>query len=933
MKWWVTLFLAITFLTSCSLDDDSFSIRSTRVESNVDESHEGLLLIHAKGGFVTLGTKLSSSRYTERPKMGVRFDYDFSIGKHEVTHDEFSSYATDSWGSFSKAELKNRPVTDVTYYDVVLYANARSKAEGYDTAYTYTSVVMDEDAHCVKMENLVFNPDVDAYRLPTEAEWMLVATQEWDVEKAWTMENSMNHIHDVCTKGESRLGICDIAGNALEWVNDWLGIYKDTVVYNYAGNPDGALNGERVVKGGSYITQKENVNYYSRGDVYSVTSASRAVYVGFRIAFGRIPDAVWLSNDGISVENRLIPKIAVNKVRSLVGTIRSKLVFRNDMTGNLAFVDYSYAPHMVFEIQDTLNCFHPDISPDGSKIAFSTGSEGISGESFVYVRSLTVSGDSLIKLDVKNASIPRWRVLPDGSTVIVYVTDSGNNTDESKFKTQSTWQVPFSENKFGTPVKLFDGAYHGGISYDNQLAVSGARLLRARIADSAGTVEDGSALDTVWYDGRQACNVSLSPDSSKRTLFLDFGDKVGQTFVGQNYGVHERILIADSTGKLIGSVGAPKGYSFDHSEWALGGYHKLRTDKQNLIVATLANNNGAHSKIVLVNLLDSTVTDLVEGEEIWHPTFWVEKGSLIEDEKVFALNSDSAAIYFEGPDATLLSSKMNVFWYKCDYLKVVALGSSRMSMGFVANDISYGAAFNMATIPSDMDVSHYVAMNYILDHSKKLKFLIVGVDLDLWGESENYNIKKNLQSIPGYYYDRSHNFWKDEGHEAMKTLSKYFVRENSHLRFISQKMGWIEYDEVCSWNEGHFGYMALVADSNWSNSDVFVETAFKKLTEIVEKAKEKDVVVLGVIFPQSPYFKKTGAFGRHGMRRSHAIMAIDRLRHMEKDYSNFVLMDENKMGDHDYPDSLAYDYDHLNAHGGHVITARIDSVLHAIGGK
>ena len=38
-------------------------------------------------------------------------------------------------------------------------------------------------------------------------------------------------------------------------------------------------------------------------------------------------------------------------------------------------------------------------------------------------------------------------------------------------------------------------------------------------------------------------------------------------------------------------------------------------------------------------------------------------------------------------------------------------------------------------------------------------------------------------------------------------------------------------------------------------------------------------------------------------------------------------MDENKMGYHDYPDSLAYDYDHLNMYGAQVITSRIDSVI------
>ena len=83
----------------------------------------------------------------------------------------------------------------------------------------------------------------------------------------------------------------------------------------------------------------------------------------------------------------------------------------------------------------------------------------------------------------------------------------------------------------------------------------------------------------------------------------------------------------------------------------------------------------------------------------------------------------------------------------------------------------------------------------------------------------------------------------------------------------------------------------------------------------------------GVIFPQSPEYKETGAYGKHGMRRSHAIKLIEEVQDLERKYDNFYLMDENKMGDHDYVDSLAYDSDHLNALGAEQMTARIDSVL------
>ena len=180
-----------------------------------------------------------------------------------------------------------------------------------------------------------------------------------------------------------------------------------------------------------------------------------------------------------------------------------------------------------------------------------------------------------MKLDVENAAIPRWRVLENGDTAIVYVTSAENNRDETAFWALSTWQVVFKDGAFGEPEKLFDGAFHGGISEDETLAVTGARLLRARVAEKGSTVMS-SAVDTVWYNGEQACNASLSKDGTKRTLFLDFGGKTGREFVGEDYDTHERLLIVDSTGKLIQSVAAPAGYTFDHSEWVADHKGSLR---------------------------------------------------------------------------------------------------------------------------------------------------------------------------------------------------------------------------------------------------------------------------------------------------------------------------------------------------------------------
>ena len=47
----------------------------------------------------------------------------------------------------------------------------------------------------------------------------------------------------------------------------------------------------------------------------------------------------------------------------------------------------------------------------------------------------------------------------------------------------------------------------------------------------------------------------------------------------------------------------------------------------------------------------------------------------------------------------------------------------------------------------------------------------------------------------------------------------------------------------------------------------------------------------------------------------------------EKEYANFHLMDENRMGKHDYAASMSANDDHLTRSGGHVLSLRLDSLL------
>ncbi len=896
----------------------TISFKGFLVEVDLD-SLPGMLHVTANKAPVTLGTNDAQARTIERPQMTTVLDYEFKISRTEVTCGEFKKIMPKAIAMACDSD--KLPATNVNYYDAILFANALSKKMGYDTAYTYTSAIFNAENHCTNLEGFAFRPAVDAFRLPTEAEWMLVAGLYWDPLKSWNADNSDYKIHEVCSIQDSSLPEsipCDMAGNVMEWVNDWQGAFRDTTVNNYAGAPDGGSLGQRVLKGGSCRNPSQSIKLYSRGDVYMVTSSTHAEYVGFRLAFGHIPDAVWMGGDGQANSSRLLPMASATTLSLLTETHKMKLAFRNDLSGNLAFMDYSSGTLSVKEIADTIEVYHPEISPDGMKVAFCTKLEGVSGKSALYVRDLNAEGSNLVKLDVESAAIPRWRILDNGDTVIVYVNDAGNNRDDAAFQASSTWQVPFMAGHFGTPSKILDGAYHGGISENNRLAVTGARLLRARVADFGSTL-DGSSHDTIWYNGEQACNASLSKDGSERTLFLDFGGQTGQQFAGTQYRTHERLLVADKKGKLIQSFAAPAGYTFDHTEWV--------ADK-NLAVATIANENGAHQKIVLVNMIDGSTMELMEGEELWHPTLWVSKRPAVQE--FTALDADSAGVYYSGiggETALLMRYNMELLWLFRDVTNVLILGSSRPLSGVIPDDFSENFyAINLANVPNMVVSSRYIAENYAIPHLKNLKYIIISLDIDLWYnyETSYYNFFfMEYKNQPGFVYDENHNFWKDGYPEGLaeKTVESLGNEYFEICQVITR--GYLFSDPV-SWG----GTPTVDYDSTWmSFESANFEASFNHLEKLIETSEEHGIYVIGVVFPQSPKYKDTGSFGKYGILRSEAPALLQRIQQLETQYPNFVFVDENKMGDHDYTDEMAYNEDHLASLGAKQLTARLDSIL------
>ena len=223
-------------------------------------------MVEVKAGAFQMGDVARRGDKDEQPVHEVKLQKPFKLGKHEVTFDEYDRFALATGKPLLDDQVwgrGQRPVINVSWEDARDFADWLSKQTG------------------------------KRYRLPSEAEWEYAA-RSGGKDEVWAGTSDEKQLDNYAVFGKNQteivgsrkpndLGLYDMSGNVLEWIQDcWHLNYNGAPTDGRAwGEENGGNCGQRVMRGGSWGGQPELLRASSRHSGFAV---NRTNYIGFRLA-------------------------------------------------------------------------------------------------------------------------------------------------------------------------------------------------------------------------------------------------------------------------------------------------------------------------------------------------------------------------------------------------------------------------------------------------------------------------------------------------------------------------------------------------------------------------------------------------------------------------------------------------------------------------
>jgi uncharacterized protein (TIGR02171 family) len=896
-------------------------------EQPVDPPHLGMKKIVVAGKSFMQGWDDPGASLDEKPAMPSSFTYDYWIDSIEVTRKRFADF-TGRHPLADSSPADRYPVTMVTWFDAVIFCNARSNAEGLDTVYCYAGRKTLPTGSVVDLTGLRSDCTRDGYRLPTEAEWEFAArggssalpfSRASDSSAAqsyaWFAANSGGAPHPVATKPPQAFGLYDMAGNVFEWTNDWKGPYSGRSIVNALGAPQPDAEYQKVVKGGAYNYGLTNLRPSHRSATYATTLSTACEYVGFRCARGAIPDGRFITiGQQSNTSNPVSITASLDMLRSFADISRAKVVFVNctDDNRTLCVVDFSETFPLVREYTDDRNVYMPTMSPDSRFVAYCSRNEGLSGPGRITIRSLDTLNSPRTTLDADSAYIPRWWV--SGDTNIVYTNSSIYNSSPA-WETTRTFRWKISGGKpVGGPHELIgDGSYHDGIAADGSYAVTGYDRLMVRSMSTSAErqlfVSPGNGKD--GYGSVQVCNVSISPQSAQ-CLFLDFGYPRISSATGCSYGAHQYLFVADFADSIVNALACPTDEtSWDYPEWS---------NREQFAIASCRNASEQSHAIYIVDLKHPRYLPLMTGVEVQQPSLWIGDIHLASK---FAL--DSIGLYNDPPASmhqANLASKLLLFWRRFESLEVAIVGSSQAMFGLNPQMLTGVRSINLAACGGDFAGQRSIIEHYLLNQCRTLKMVISSLDPGWLNNPDGNEMwKQGVGQSIGFKYDSAHEFWCNGVSDEFKTLMgglpvpvSIDTVWNGFLPFLSQ-----------NWGQNVPPYSNSIT---WTVKDTFFNQNFATIQMLSDTLQARRIHWLMIDFPNSPWFKNTPSYGTYGPSRQTARDILQKLGELEAANPYFHLYDANLDGNHDYSSAEAYDENHLSQRGAEKLSLRVDSLLH-----